>query len=299
MDASEDLACSEDLLDLSFEEQTELQCQLGGVFTSLAFLYTMGESTSLPEYTAHRLLESICFVLKLDPRDPDPLIARKILAQSAETAFAVGIEGLEEQARHFDALWKNVVLTTPLLKSRALKDTLESLRGFRTRYTPRFFAQDIPADIDYPLSIPVPENIQGITYACAYLEELLRENSFLRLFDVNACKKVLRSIHPDYEQLILNLFEPIAACALGCTIADKDPRCLNLEQDDYETIFTSCSALSERCLHQHLESSARKLSEALEADTETETLLIHLASSLQPRLEVALSAGGIRGVFPC
>ena len=136
-------------------EEADFQQALWQVLAKQVALYTLGESSSLPEYDAHRLLASACFVLGIDPDDPDPLIVREFATEGVEAAFDRGVRRVEAEATRVSELWREVCLSVPLLESIALKDTLESLRDFKTRYEPRFFAHEIPADIDYPLCFPV------------------------------------------------------------------------------------------------------------------------------------------------
>ncbi|MEI3229782.1 MAG: DUF6179 domain-containing protein [Gordonibacter pamelaeae] len=177
-----------------------VQLALWQVLAKQVALYTMGESSSLPEYDAHRLLASACFVLGVDPDDPrsDAALVQALATEGPEAVFERAVAQVEREAARTEALWKDACLSAPLLESIALKDTLESLRGFRTRYVPRFFAHEVPADIDYPLAQPVPESLQGVDYVNAYLERLLMENRFLQRFDVGRCRCLLRAVHPQY-----------------------------------------------------------------------------------------------------
>ena len=151
-----------------------VQLALWQVLAKQVALYTMGESSSLPEYDAHRLLASACFVLGVDPDDPRPdaALVQALATEGPEAVFERAVAQVEREAARTEALWKDACLSAPLLESIALKDTLESLRGFRARYVPRFFAHEVPADIDYPLAQPVPESRQGVAYVNAYLERL-------------------------------------------------------------------------------------------------------------------------------
>lgn len=79
-----------------------------GVLAKQVALFTMGESTSIPEYNAHRLLESMCFVLGVDADDPDEAAMRDVLEQGAEEVFARNLHRIEEQTAQVEGLWKDV-----------------------------------------------------------------------------------------------------------------------------------------------------------------------------------------------
>ncbi len=113
-----------------------VQLALWQVLAKQVALYTMGESSSLPEYDAHRLLASACFVLGVDPDDPcsDAALVQALATEGPEAVFERAVAQVEREAARTEALWKDACLSAPLLESIALKDTLESLRGFRARY---------------------------------------------------------------------------------------------------------------------------------------------------------------------
>ncbi|RDB61346.1 hypothetical protein C1878_11545 [Gordonibacter sp. 28C] len=281
--------------------EADFQAGLWRVLAKQVSLYTLGESSSLPEYDAHRLLASACFVLGVDPDDPDPVLMRAIVAEGAEEAFEREVRLVEREAERTDDLWREVAFTTPLLESVALKDTLESLRGFRSRYAPRFFAHEIPADIDYPLAAPVPETVQGVRYVNTYLGRLLLENRFLQRFELERCKGVLRAVHPGYGELILNLFEPVATNAVGCALAGCDVRGLRVDDAGYERIAASLRGKSARQVRVALENAAaRACDEAGLRPSDDEPVrgyVERLASGLTPQVRNALAHDALTGVF--
>ena len=279
-------------------EETAFQLGLWRLLAKQASLYTLGESSSLSEYDAHRLLASVCCVLGVDPDDPDPAVMREVSVEGAEAVFGRNLRRIEADAARVEGLWKDVCLSMPMLESVALKDTLQSLRDFRTRYEPRFFAHEIPADIDYPLCQPVAESVLGVDYVAAYLERLLAECRFLRSFDLGRCRAVLGSVHPDYGELILNLFEPVAANALGCVLAGCDARSLRRGEGARERLSDELRALKPSGLSRRLQQAAELVCVQLGQDDPAPcSYLKAFAQGLGPRIACALRQGGMEGVF--
>ncbi|GAA6487622.1 hypothetical protein K270103H11_01890 [Gordonibacter urolithinfaciens] len=277
-----------------------VQLALWQVLAKQVALYTMGESSSLPEYDAHRLLASACFVMGIDPDDPRPgaALVRQIADEGPEAVFERAVARVEREAARTEALWRDVCLGTPLLESIALKDTLESLRGFPSRYVPRFFAHEVPADIDYPLAQPVPESLQGVDYVNAYLERLLIENRFLQQFDVARCRRLLRAVHPQYGELILNLFEPVAANAVGCMLAGCDVRGLQLDEAGCARIAEGLAGSAPHALARKLEAAADAVCAELAVDDGAARAYVRrLAGQLAPRVATALRCRSLEGVF--
>ena len=275
-----------------------MQFALWQVLAKQVALYTMGESSSLPEYDAHRLLASACFVMGIDPDDPQPdaALVRQIADEGPEAVFERAVARVEREAARTEVLWRDVCLGTPLLESIALKDTLESLRGFPSRYVPRFFAHEVPADIDYPLAQPVPESLQGVDYVNAYLERLLIENRFLQQFDVARCRRLLRAVHPQYGELILNLFEPVAANAVGCVLAGCDVRSLQLDEAGYARIAEGLAGSAPHALARKLEDAANAVCAELAVDDGAARAYVRrLAGQLAPRVATALRCRSLEG----
>lgn len=283
---------------VSSEDEANFQVELWRLLEKQVALFTLGESTSLPEYDAYRLLASACYVLGVDPDLPNAASMQAIVTEGAEAVFSRRLAILEQQVARTELLWKEVCLNMPLLDSVALKDTLESLKNFNVRYEPRFFAHEIPADIDYPLSDPVCETLQGADYVAEYLERLLLECMFLQQFNVADCHQVLRAVHPQYGELILNLFEPVAANAIGCALAGCDVRGLQVDEEAQRRISGELEGRSRQCVERKLATASAYVCDSLSVgDDELQNYLTLAASKLAPRLMVALQHHTLRGVF--
>ena len=124
------------------------------------------ESASLPAETAAALSESVRLTLGAD-RDPSVL-----LRSGLEERFRQGQRRLAQKVEMSRQLWRAAWAARPEIESRSLQDTLDSLSGFARRYDLRFFAQEIPCDIDYQLSQPVPETLVGVDYVNEWLRRL-------------------------------------------------------------------------------------------------------------------------------
>lgn len=104
------------------------------------------DSASLPNETAAALAASILLTLGAD-RDPAVLLSSDLGLRLRQ-----GQRRLRQKLAVARQLCRTACLTCPQIENRSLTDTLHSLTGFPDRYDWRFFAQDIPADIDYQLA---------------------------------------------------------------------------------------------------------------------------------------------------
>lgn len=291
--------------ELAPDEQMAFQMGLWELLSRRTSLYTMGESSSVPESIAQRLLASVCFTLGIDREEPDPAAIRRLLAQGIDTAFGEGMALVERKAKRIGGLWEQVALTTPLLESVALKGTLESLREFPARYDYRSFAHEIPSDIDYPLAHPVSESVLGVDYVTEYLERLLIENDFMQRFDLGLCKALLRAVHPAYRELLINLYEPIAVNAVGLALAGVgDVRRLRAADEDRARIAEVVKGKPAAEVSRLLGEAAADVCESLGIEDErSRSYLARTAAGVRPRLMRfskqgdVLAGGGLAGVF--
>ena len=203
------------------EDALRAQEALWALLRRQARLYAP-ESSSLPAETAAALAESILLTLGAD-RDP-----RVLLSPDLPEKFRQGQRRLAQKLEVSRRLWQTAWTTRPEIGNHSLGDTLNSLKRFPDRYDLRFFAQEIPCDIDYQLSQPVPETLWGVDYVNEWLRRLCLEQDFLGRFEPALVRAVLDRSCPDYRGLLINLYEPVAVNALGLALLGDDPRSLTV-----------------------------------------------------------------------
>lgn len=257
--------------------------------------YTMGESTSIPEETAGQLLRSLCFTLELG------LSAGAVVKKGAadeDTLRGLYSQGLKEaEARVKDgrALLRRVEATAPGVTNLAYEDTVQGLQVFFRRYDIRFFAHDIPGDIDYQLCLPVPIHLEGICYIQEYLTRLLAENLFLQCFATVDLRLLLEKSCPQYRQLLVNLYEPAAVNALGLALLEEDIFPLRIAPGQLEQLKDRLAPDPRQALERAARWAARRLPEG--RGTQVEAYLAETAEALAPRLEAALEHGNLSNLF--
>lgn len=175
----------------------------------VAGLYTLGESCSLSEAEAHQIASSALYVLGLASDDDAPQVAALLACDDVVGAWTARRVALEGRAHEVMRVWREVVATMPPIRNIALRDTLASMHELPARYDTFFAAHEVPCEIDYPLSAPVPESLKGLDYVEAWLDQLLVEARFLARFDVGEMEAYLQSWCPDYRGLLINLYDPI------------------------------------------------------------------------------------------
>ena len=271
---------------LSPEDTLCAQEALWGLLKQQARLYAP-DSTSLPAETAAALAESILLTLGAD-RNPAVLLSADLHA-----AFRQGQRRLSQKLTLSQHLLQAALASRPQAENRSLSDTLSSLKSFSKRWDLRFFAQEIPCDIDYQLSQQVSETLRGVDYVNEWLRRLCLEQAFLNCFDPVLIRAVLEQSCPDYRNLLINLYEPVAINALGLAILGDDPHTLSIPASRRQELENRLAALPEEALADTLSAGAAalELPPALLRYTQT------TAQNLLPRLRAALQGGTTAHLF--
>lgn len=276
---------------LSVEEEVLAQEALWWLLRKQARLYAP-ESSSLPAETAAALAESIRVTLGAD-RDPSIMLSADL-----DQRFRLGQHRLSQKMELSKQLWKTACLTLPEMENRSLTDTLQSIGGFWKRYDLHFFAQEVPCDIDYQLSQPVSETLNGVDYVNEWLRRLCLEQKFLSRFDQSAARAVVARNCPDYRRLLINLFDPVAVNALGLALLGENPQLLSVSPPLRRKLEIRFAPLTASESDAALSSGAKTLCADLDIQNQqTVRYLNGLALGLRPRLRAALTGGTLEYVF--
>ena len=192
--------------------------------------YTMGDHTSVPVDTARRLLEGILYCVDLSRRFP----ARELPANaSLQERMQAGSATARKIARRAKLLLYEAQRKQPPVTNRTFQETLLALPSFFRAYDTDFFAQEIPCSFDYPLCQPVSDSLLGAEYMLDYLRRWVAESVFLRAFPAETLRALYQRYYIDYEELLVNLYLPVAEMATLCALMQSPIRELSLSAKDY------------------------------------------------------------------
>lgn len=248
--------------------------------------YTQGESTSLRAETAAVLLESVRFSLGLYRRErgdvPPDLPLEALLAE---------LEGcVRRKTQRTRLTYLRACRCLYQEENLALEDTLRGIGVFFREYDSRFFAADIPCDIDYQLIWPVEETLRGVDYIRTYLDRLLAEDAILRKFHPDKLQRLWEEVCPGHRELLVNLCEPAVTAALGVTLTEGSLYELDMTLAGQESLTRLLSTRTPGQRRELLAGAGRKLSRRLGLGRSSAACVERLALNLAPRVEVVLSA---------
>ena len=284
---------------LTGEEALAYQTRLWQLLSRQAEKYTMGESTSLRRETAQALLESIVLSLEAHFREQG-LSPHALLAGDPEALLRAAEETVRRQVRRTQLLYHRACRCVLQEESISLRETLESIGGFFRAYDPRFFAGDVPCDIDYQLSRPVDESLRGVWYLRAWLEQLVTEDAFLRRFDPAAVRRLLAAVCPEgHRELLVNLYEPTATAALGLTMTEGPLNGLSQTPVGWIHLTDLLGTTDPEKRRRTMEQAGERLARRLELGPQGTACLLACAGGLLPRIGAVLESGsGWQGLFP-
>lgn len=256
--------------------------------------YTMGGSTSIRVELAQELLNSICCCLGITDQ-PDGRW-RHLLNCDIDLEYQNGLARIEKKKQFGRQLWKTVCTNLPPVENTSMLDTLKSIGAFWKNYDSRFFAHEVPCNIDYQLSVPVPESYQGVDYVNRYLENLLCENLFLSEYLADDLLPLLDRYSPDFRGLLINLFEPVITNSIGLALLGMPDTPLEINNHELSRLYN---------LFGHMEDTQRGLLHGIRRLREAHPTLNPLVFSyitlyckqLAPRIDMLRDSGGLGGIF--
>lgn len=286
-------------MSLTGEEALACQARLWQLLARQAERYTMGESTSVCQETVQVLLTSLRLSLEAYFREQE-LPPRVLLTEDPEQLLRAAEGTVRRQVRRTRLVYQRACRCVLQEESLSLRETLDSIGGFFQAYDPRFFAGEVPCDIDYQLSRPVDESLRGVWYLRAWLEQLVTEDALLRRFDPAAVRRILAAVCPEgHRELLVNLYEPVAAAALGLPLTEGPLGSLNQTQAGWARLTALLETPDPEKRRRILEQAGERLAVRLELGQQGTACLLACAQGLLPRIGAVLESGADwQGIFP-
>lgn len=215
--------------------------------------YNDGNSSSVRVETAKSLMDSIFFTVSM---------ALKTYHDPQDAVTAITKEGLENLLDKGRKQIYAKIATTKTIHRRIVSDlfptpniyyrttVVDAIYGFFQLYRPAFHAQEIHITADYPTCNEVSD-LDGIEFIRKYVSNLYYENLFCNQFSPKTVHHLLYGFHHNYQNLLINLYEPVLVAALACVLCNREIRLLTISQRDFadlERLFEKSSAEETVCI---------------------------------------------------
>lgn len=176
------------------------------VFARLVWLCTAGESTSIAEGEAERLLGSMAYVLGVSSLD-EPAAIAVLACDDPLGAFEERRPALERRAAATANPWREVAAATPQIPNKSLIETMASIAGVSRRYNTYFSAQKVPADLSYQPHGFDGRGLLGIDAVETWLDAARSEAAWLARFSADDFVRVLEVHAPGYLDACTSLWD--------------------------------------------------------------------------------------------
>lgn len=223
------------LLSDSAMENIQLQCIHFLAYKSER--YNSGVSSSIRVETAEGIMKSNLYTIGLYLKSlPDADCAVNELKRAKiRDMYQQGralINSKLQAAKHiYRLVQKNRVSTVNYTYNATISD--QGIGSFFTAYNPDYEAHESPAFIDYQLCHPVA-NLAGVEFIQKYLENLYLENAFCGNFAAEDIHHLLCGYDEGYKDLLINVFEQVLTAALGCLLANRSVRKLDISEHEMQ-----------------------------------------------------------------
>ncbi len=205
---------------LSDRDLSRLQGESLALLAERADAWSRGQSTSLPAERAQHLLESVLYTVSLELKagsSPEEAVER-LRNESLAALYEAGQHRIARRLQALRASHRQLKKALFPTANEFYRATLsDGIDGFFKLYRPAFAAQEIHITADYPTFFGLPEK-DGVEFMEDYLRCLSHENRFLGCFAPETVHALLLGLDERYPQLILNLYGPVLAAALGCVL---------------------------------------------------------------------------------
>lgn len=282
---------------LTDKEIADIQAKLWTLLGKRTENFTMGDSSSIPVETAQELLKSICFSVGIYLKSINADI-HILNNENLELLLKSSWSKIEMKIRVGKELLNKLNKNTLPIENTSFSDTVNGISTFFKKYDYRFFAHEIPGDIDYQLCHAVPEELQGIEYINEYLHRLLIENKLIRKFNADNIKLLLESYCADYKGLLINIYEPVVTNAVGLKLLNGNIYSLNISNSDRNKLIDLFIKWSKEEALEILNHASDKLCNDLQINSDTEKeYLKATVINLYPRIESVLPTKQLNNIF--
>lgn len=224
---------------LSDSDVERIQMESLTLLAEQAEKWSRGESSSVRTERAQELLSSVAYVigaaLKTCPSPEDAIDALK--SEPLSVLFQNGLERVARKIRAAGRIHRRIKKNLFQTKNVFYRSTVvDGINGFFKLYRPEFSAQEIHITADYPVFLDVTD-LAGIEFIERYLWNIACENQFCLYFSADMVHHLLCGLDENYQQILMNIYEPVLAAALGCVLTRRPVRELSCDLEVLKRIF--------------------------------------------------------------
>jgi hypothetical protein len=261
--------------------------------------YNSGGSSSIRVEKAQSIMTSNMFTiglwLKTYPNPDDAVTA--LLNEPISEIYRKGRKRIDTMYRAAKTIHKKLLGQLIETKNEFYRLTAEdAINGFFKLYYADFAAQEIHITADYPIYNPIPK-LAGIEFIIAYLNALYCENRFCGYFSAEDIHHLLCGYAEDYQDLLINIYEPVLTAAIGCVIVGTDALRLNISDNGMAYIVRLFLEMSPGEIMQTVQKAAGELTRCLQCPNSLAGYIQNSLPLIANRIETATRSHTLDRVF--
>jgi len=274
-------------------------------YDCLAFLahkverFNAGDSGSIRVEKAQDILASNMFTIGLwlkTYQNPDDAIMAIRNEQIAEL-YQKGRKRIGTMVAVTNAVHSKILQQLVDTKNVFYDATIvDGIKGFFKLYYPDFGAHEIHIAADYPIYNAIPK-LAGIEFIHAYLNAIYYENRFCLNFSPDDIHHLLCGYEENYQDLLMNIYEPVLTAAIGCVLAGTDAHTLDISENGAVYLNRFFVGKSKNEILATIQNAAHELKHIFNFPHELELYIQRSLSDIADKIEIAVREQSLDHVF--
>lgn len=228
--------------------------------------YNFGESSSIRVETAESIMKSNLYTIGLYLKSlPNPDYAvQEVKTIKISELYERGRELVNTKFQTAKYIYNLVQKNKTTTLNQSYNSTLSEngIGIFFKLYNLEYEVHESPASIDYQLCNPVTD-LEGVEFILKYLETLYLENEFCMNFTKENIHHLLCGYEEGYKHLLINIFEQVLTAVLGCSLAKRNIRELNILRENIQYLHNELSELDDNTLTNKIHKVTKDIFEEL------------------------------------
>lgn len=292
-----ELALMKGVLKTSDIERIQYECL--NLLAEKTERYNAGDSSSIQIEKAKELMNSIFFTISLclksylNPDEAVSCLQHKPIKELYQNGRKM-IDKMVFSTRAVHTKLLSELINTPnIFYSSTIKD---GINRFFKLYYPDFFAHETYITADYPLFNITPK-LDGIEFVKAYVEAAYYENQFMSYFSADNIHHLLCGYSEHYQELLMNLYEPVLMASLGCVIAETDLYHLDITPQGVDYISKIFEGKSKAEISKIISNATIKLYERLQCSDGLSRYIQDGLAVIVDKINRAISENTLNRIF--
>ena len=251
---------------ISDEDIKNMQIQIFELLDERVYKYNGTESSSIRKEIMEQINTSNYYTISLylkTFKNPDDAV-NMLKTKGLKEAYYNGRKRINRLLNIIKVMYIKVKQNKLKTKNTTYNNTIfGGIQGFLKIYDPDFNAQDMKITADYPLYNNLIGKLEGVEFINEYVNSIYIENQFCNLFPNEIIEHLLKGYSPEYEDLVINIFEIVLLEAIACKLVGRDVKDLELNECEFKRICEMFNGKSKIEIQAHIEKAYKEIQEEL------------------------------------